>query len=68
MAKVNWISSANNYSFCFVARNFEGYCITVCLQCFVAVGWALGRGQGIWPVKTEWWGTGMVIYVSARCK
>jgi len=27
-----------------------------CLQCSDAVGWAAGR-----PVKTEWWGAGMVI-------
>ena len=32
----------------------------VCLQCFDAVGWAASR-KGIWPVKTEWWGTGVVI-------
>jgi len=30
------------------------------LQCFDAVGWAGGR-KGIRPVKTEWWGAGMVI-------
>jgi len=29
-----------------------------CLQCFDAVGWAAGRAS---PVKTEWWGAGMVI-------
>jgi len=31
----------------------------VCIQCFDAVGWAAGKG--IRPVKTEWWGTGVVI-------
>jgi len=36
----------------------KGYC----LQCFDAVGWAAGRASGrIWPVKTEWWGAGVVI-------
>ena len=30
-----------------------------CLQCFDAVGWAAGRE--IRPVKTEWWGAGVVI-------
>ena len=36
----------------------KGYC----LQCFDAVGWAAGRASGrIWPVKTEWWGDGVVI-------
>jgi len=28
-------------------------------ECFDAVGWAAGRA--IRPVKTEWWGAGMVI-------
>ena len=31
----------------------------LCLQCFDAVGWAAGRASGL--LKTEWWGTGMVI-------
>jgi len=38
------------------------YMIHVCLLClqwFDAVGWA--RPKGIRPVKTEWWGTGVVI-------
>jgi len=25
------------------------------------VGWVVGRASGISPVKTEWWGTGVVI-------
>ena len=32
----------------------------LCLQCFDAVGWLGGR-KGIRPVKTEWWGAGVVI-------
>jgi len=31
-----------------------------CLRCFDAVGWAAGR-KGIRPVKTEWWGAGVVV-------
>ena len=31
-------------------------CVLCCLQCFDTVGW-----KGIRPVKTEWWGAGMVI-------
>ena len=37
-------------------------CVCVCmhcLQCFDAVGWAAGKC--IRPVKTEWWGSGVVI-------
>ena len=37
----------------------NSYLLTWCLQCFDAVGWAAGRASG--PVKTEWWGAGMVI-------
>ena len=33
---------------------------TICLQCFDAVAWLGGR-KGIRPVKTEWWGAGVVI-------
>jgi len=33
----------------------------VCLQCFDAIGWAVGRASG--QQKTEWWGAGMVICV-----
>ena len=32
-----------------------------CLQCFDAVGWAAGRASGL--EKTEWWGTGIVIWL-----
>ena len=37
----------------------------MCLQCFDAVGWAAGR-KGIRPVKTELWGTGVVICLQRR--
>jgi len=36
------------------------YLLAYLLQCFDAVGWAAYR-KGIWPIKTEWWGAGMVI-------
>jgi len=32
--------------------------LTICLQCFDAVGWAAGRASGLY--KTERWGAGMV--------
>ena len=35
-------------------------------QCFDAVGWVAGRASAIRPVKTEWWGAGMVICLG-RC-
>jgi len=31
------------------------------LQCFDAVDWVSGRTSGLW--KTEWWSTGMVIWL-----
>jgi len=31
------------------------------LQCFDAVGWAVGRASGL--QKTEWWGAGVVIHL-----
>jgi len=42
-------------------RNIISYYVThtLCLQCFDAVG--LDGRKGIRPVKTEWWGAGMVI-------
>ena len=33
--------------------------MTDSLQCFDAVGWAVGRASGLY--KTEWWGAGMVV-------
>jgi len=32
-----------------------------CLHYFDTVGWASGRASS--PLKIEWWGTGMVIYL-----
>ena len=33
--------------------------LSICLQCFDAVGWVAGRAPGL--QKTERWGAGMVI-------
>jgi len=37
------------------------------MECYVvpSVHWCcwLGGRKGIWPVKTEWWGTVMVIWL-----
>ena len=42
--------------------NFKTTCIVDSLQCFDTVGWAAGRAShAVRPVKTEWWGAGMVI-------
>ena len=42
------------------------YWPSICLWCFDACCWLGGR-KGIQPVKTEWWGTGVVMS-EARCK
>ena len=39
--------------------------LSICLQCFDAVGLAAGRASGLY--KTEWWGAGMVICLERVC-
>ena len=68
-----WCSLPNEPKYCsklialLIVILFKHYCISyllhraecLCLQCFDAVGWVAGRASR--PVKTEWWGVGVVI-------
>jgi len=54
--KQKWRSNCKKY-------NNKDNCYTTVLYSFPPVLWRcwLGSRKGIWPVKTEWWGAGMVI-------
>jgi len=67
MVLVRWIRQVLGINFSSIKTSAGLFCgfslqvsdLTVCLQCFDAVGWAAGRASGL--EKTEWWGAGMVI-------
>ena len=53
------------YSFVELQMYCSDFCYlkAFCVHCLSSVIWRcwLGGRKGIWPVKTKWWGTGMVI-------